>query len=87
MKAPIQIRREDVTSQIRELSELMKVSVTDAVALAVRAELVRQQDQKKSEKAERMKRADALLQKLWSLPQIGPMITDEDLYDEDGLPK
>lgn len=87
MKAPIQIRREDVTAQIRQLSEIMKVSVTDAVALAVQAELVRQQDQKKSEKAERMKRADALLQKLWSLLRIGPMITDDDLYDEDGLPK
>jgi hypothetical protein len=35
MKAPIQIRREDVTSQIRQLSEVTQLSVTDAVALAV----------------------------------------------------
>ncbi len=87
MKAPIQIRREDVTSQIRQLSEVTQLSVTDAVALAVRGELERQKQKKQIEKEEKWKQIDELLLELWSLPRIGPLLTDDDLYDEDGLPK
>jgi hypothetical protein len=87
MKAPIQIRREDVATDIRALSELLKVSITDAVAVAVRTRLAEEQQRAATEKAERWKEVTRLVEEFQRLPRVGPLLTDEDLYDEDGLPK
>lgn len=87
MKAPIQIRREDVANDIRALAELMKVSITDAVADAVRTGLESQKAKLAAERAERWKEADRLLEEIRRMPRVGTPWTDEDLYDEDGLPK
>ncbi len=83
MKAPIQIRREDVAEDIRKLAGLMKVSLTEAVAVAVRDELER----RAQEREERWREAERLVKEFHKLPKTGPLLTDADLYDEDGLPK
>lgn len=36
---------------------------------------------------ENRKKVRQLLEEFWSLPTVGPMLTDADLYDADGLPK
>ncbi|MBM3758924.1 MAG: hypothetical protein FJW36_01625 [Acidobacteria bacterium] len=87
MKAPIQIRREDVAADIRALAELMKVSITEAVSAAVTEKLEEERQKAAAEKAERWKRVDELIAELQKLPRVGPMLTDDDLYDEYGLPK
>jgi antitoxin VapB len=87
MKAPIQIRREDVANDIRALAELMKVSITDAVAEAVRLKLVEEKAKVEAARLEKRKRVRQLVEEFRSLPNVGPMLTDADLYDEDGLPK
>lgn len=87
MKAPIQIRREDLAADIRALAELMKVSITEAVSAAVTKKLEEERQKAAAEKAERWKRVDELIAELQKLPRVGPMLTDDDLYDEYGLPK
>ncbi len=87
MKAPIQIRREDVANDIRALAELMKVSITDAVAEAVRVKLESQKAKLAAERAAQWEEADRLLQEIRRMPRVASPWTDEDLYDEDGLPK
>ena len=87
MSAPIQIRREDVAADIRALSELMKVSITEAVAVAVRERLESEQSKAQRMREERNLRADESLKRIWALPKTGAPLTDDDLYDEHGLPK
>jgi hypothetical protein len=87
MKAPIQIRREDVVADIRALSELMGVSITDAVSQVVKDRLLSEQQIADKKRAERNKRADKILKQIRSLPRVGVPLTDDDLYDEYGLPK
>jgi hypothetical protein len=84
---PIQIKRPDVTEQIRLLAELTGVSLTDAVALAVSRQLAIEQVQADARLTMRRKAAEAALADLRRLPIVGPSIGDEDLYDSEGLPK
>jgi hypothetical protein len=83
MKAPIQIRREDVANDIRALAEIMKVSITDAVGEVVRAKLAEEKARAEAARAERNKEMRRLLEEFWKLPRVGPLLTDEDMYDED----
>ncbi len=87
MRAPIQIRREDVAEDIRALAELMKVSITDAVGEVVRAKLAEEKARVEAARTERNQEMKRLLEEIWKLPRVGPILTDEDMYDEDGLPK
>ena len=87
MNAPIQIRRPDVAADVRTLSDLMGVSMTDAIANAVRAQLAIERVKADSKLLRRKRAAEKTLAELRRLPAVGPAITDEDLYDENGLPK
>ncbi|MCX6594540.1 MAG: type II toxin-antitoxin system VapB family antitoxin [Acidobacteria bacterium] len=87
MSGPIQIRRPDVAAAARELAALRGVSITDAISQALQAQLVSQKAAQQSEKAARLARADEALKRFRQLPRIGPLLTDDDFYDEDGLPK
>jgi hypothetical protein len=84
---PIQIKRPDVTEDIRTLATLMKTSITDAVASAVKNQISAERAKSEARFEERKARSMKILKELWALPIIGPLITDDDLYDEDGLPK
>ena len=85
MVSPIQIRRLDVVSDIRDLAALKQVSMTAAVAEAVRTELA----EARREAEIQAKRRDVrrLVDEFHRLPRVGPLLTDDDLYDEDGFPK
>lgn len=87
MKAPIQIWRADVASYIRALSALMKVSISDALAEAVRVKLAEEKAKLEAARLKKRKRVRQLLEEFWRLPTVGPMLIDADLYDEVGLPK
>ncbi len=82
MTGPVNIRRPDVVNDIRELPSLKSVSLTVAVAGAVKAELVRAR-----ETDTRRQDIRRLVEELHELPRIGPPLTDDDLYDEDGFPR
>ena len=83
--APVQIRKETVVRDIRELAALTGKPITEAVASAVRSELER--TRRLSDIEERRRAVHDIVERLHQLPIVGPMLTDEDLYDEDGMPK
>lgn len=85
MNAPIQIRRDDVVQDIRELAALTEQPITEAVAGAVRAELARARA--KSGIEARRQAVAEIVRQFREAPVVGPMLTDADLYDEDGMPK
>ena len=85
MTKPIQIKKEDVARDIRELAALTRQPITEAVGAAVREQLARQ---RRALMVDERRREVARIQaRVAALPRIGPKMTDDDLYDEDGLPK
>ncbi|MEO5923719.1 MAG: type II toxin-antitoxin system VapB family antitoxin [Bryobacteraceae bacterium] len=87
MSDAIQIRRPEVAAAIRELASLRDVSLTDAIADAVHAQLVTERlnrEQKQGEKHEAMQKFLAYVK---TIPHIGAPETDDDYYDEEGMPK
>ncbi|MBR7621341.1 type II toxin-antitoxin system VapB family antitoxin [Phenylobacterium sp. 20VBR1] len=85
MNASIKISRDDVVRDIRELAAITGQTLTEAVAIAVRTELL---DAHHRNEIDRRRRAvDEILRRFREAPVIGPVLTDDDFYDEDGLPK
>ena len=87
MPSPIQIKRPDVAMNIRELAALTKSSITDAIGNAVRSQLAIERVKANAELTKKRKAADLVLAELRSLPVLGPDLSDEDLYNSEGLPK
>jgi hypothetical protein len=87
MPGPIQIRRPDTVESIRALAELTGQSITEAIETAVKAQLAIEQVKADAKLSKRRKDAERIMAEIRRLPVTGPMLTDRDLYDEDGLPK
>ena len=87
MTGPVQIRRQDVIEDIRELAELTGMSMTEAIGMAVKTQLAAERSKAATNISSRRKRAEAALAELRSLPVVGPGIPDDDLYGPDGLPR
>ncbi len=85
--AAIQIKRSEVTEEVRALAELTGVSITDAIGMAVKRQLEIERAKADLKLAKRRKEVNKLLGEIRRLPVVGPRITDEDLYDENGLSK
>ena len=85
--APIQIRNPEVTRAIRALAEKKGQPITDVVAEAVNAELERLEDVRKTEAQRRLALIEDAVTRFNALPVVGPLLADDDLYDEDGFPK
>jgi hypothetical protein len=86
-EAPIQIRNPEVFRDIRALAELKGMALTDVMADAVRRELDEARATKQVKATERMRRVEATLARFDAIPNTGPLLRDDDLYDENGLPK
>jgi hypothetical protein len=86
MRGPIQIRRADVANDIRLLAPLTGVSITDAIANAVRGQLAIERVKASAKLRKGRKEAAKVLAALWRLPVPGPLLSDNDLYDANGLP-
>jgi hypothetical protein len=87
MPGPIQIKRADVADDIRSLAALTGTSITDAIANAVRGQLAIEQVKADAKLRKRRKEAAKILAELRRLPVTGPLLSDNDLYDANGLPK
>jgi hypothetical protein len=87
MNAPVQIRNAEVIRDIRELAERTHLPITEAVGQAVRAEIERLRVDSDADAVERRRKIDEIVARFNALPTVGPMLTDDDLYDELGLPK
>jgi hypothetical protein len=84
---PIQIRNVEVVDNIRELARLRGAGLTEAVEAAVRETLERERARQAASLEERRAKVLETLERFWALPRTGEVLTDADLYDEEGFPK
>ena len=87
MNAPVQIRKPEVTERLRRLAAIEGKSITDLVE-----EMVRERDERLAAFAaadidRRRQAVREAVSRFQALPVVGPLLTDDDIYDEDGLPK
>lgn len=79
----ILIENPEIVRDIQKLAAQTGKPEADAVADAVRAQLEESHREFVAEDDE----LDALLAEIDALPKIGPALTDDELYDKDGLPR
>ena len=87
MNAPVQIRKPDVTERLRSLAQREGLSITDLVDEMARDREARANTVRQAEIDRKIAAAEAIVAHFQSLPILGPLLTDDDFYDEDGLPK
>ena len=87
MNTPIQIRKPEVVEDIRKLAKRTRLPITEAVGRAVRAEMQRLEVDRASDAEAKIREVKEIIRRFNELPTVGPMLTDDDLYDEWGLPK
>ena len=87
MPDTIVIENPEVVRDIERLAARTGKPAEDAVAEAVRAQLEPEPLRTEAEIAERRGKIAALLAEIDALPHLGEPLTDDDLYDEDGLPR
>lgn len=87
MNAPVQIRKAETVERLRRLAALEGKSITELVD-----EMVRERDERltatsEAEVQRKLAAAREIVAHFNSLPVVGPLLTDDDFYDEHGLPK
>jgi hypothetical protein len=87
MNAPVQIRKSDTVERLRRLAALEGKSITDLVDEMVRERDRQYEEHRQADIAVRRKAVEEIVAHFNSLPIVGPLLTDNDFYDEDGLPK
>jgi hypothetical protein len=87
MNAPVQIRKPEVAERLRELARLEGKSITDLVEDMVRERDERLVAKRETEIQAKLAAVEEIVSHFNSLPIVSPLLTDDDLYDEDGLPK
>lgn len=87
MNAPVQIRKPEVAERLRELARLEGKSITDLVEEMVRERDERLTAAREAEVDKRRRAVEEAVRRFNALPIVGPLLGDDDFYDEDGLPK
>ncbi len=87
MNAPVQIRKAETVERLRRLAALEGKSITDLIDEMVRERDRRFETRRQADIAERRRGVEEIVAHFNSLPIVGPLLTDDDIYDEDGLPK
>ena len=87
MNAPVQIRKSDTVERLRRLAALEGKSITDLVDEMVRERDERMTAARDADIADRRRGVEEAVRRFRALPIVGPLLSDDDLYDEDGLPK
>ena len=85
MNAPVQIRKPEVAERLRELARLEGKSITDLVEDMVRERDERLVARREAEIEAKLAAVEEIVSHFNSLPIVGPLLTDDDFYDEDGL--
>ena len=87
MNAPIQIRKPRAVELIRKAAAGRGQSITEAMEALAEEDVKRQEATREAEIERKLARVRQLVKEFAALPKTGEMLTDEDLYDEDGLPR
>lgn len=83
MNAPVQIRKPEVTRELRERARAQGVTITEVVETL----LEHDRERREAEIQEKIRKAREIVAEYQALPILGSMPTDDDFYDEHGLPK
>jgi len=87
MNAPVQIRKADTVERLRRLASLEGKTITELVDEMVRERDRHYEVRRENDIAARRQAIEEIVTHFNSLPIVGPLLTDDDFYDEDGLPK
>ncbi|HEV7351646.1 MAG TPA: type II toxin-antitoxin system VapB family antitoxin [Brevundimonas sp.] len=87
MNAPVQIRKAETVERLRRLAALEGKTITELVDEMVRERDRRFEAERAADIDRRRKAVEEIVAHFNSLPIVGPLLTDDDLYDEHGLPK
>lgn len=85
MTKPIQIRKDEVVRDIREAAALTRLTITDVVAEGVR--LVLERERRANPPKRQSEAIDDAIARFQAAVKRGRMPTDDDFYDENGLPR
>ena len=87
MNAPVQIRKPDVAERLRSIALREGLSITDLVDQMAREREDRINETRRAEIDRKMAVVNEIVREFNALPVLGPLLTDDDIYDEDGFPK
>jgi hypothetical protein len=87
MTSPVQIRKSETVERLRRLAVLEGKSITDLVDEMARERDERMTAARDEDIAERRRGVEEAVRRFNALPVVGPLLTEDDFYDEDGLPK
>ncbi len=87
MNAPVQIKKPEVAERLRSMARREGVSITDLVDEMTREREARMDMAREAEVQRKIAVAKRIIEEFNALPIVGPLLTDDDFYDESGLPK
>ena len=87
MNAPVQIRKPDVAERLRNMALREGLSITELVDQMAREREARPDEARRAEIERKIAAVTEIVREFNALPVLGPLLTDDDIYDEDGLPK
>lgn len=87
MNAPVQIRKPDVAERLRNMALREGLSITELVDQMAREREARPDEARRAEIERKIAAVNEIVREFNALPVLGPLLTDDDIYNEDGLPK
>jgi hypothetical protein len=87
MTVQLNIKDPKTTALVTELAQITGRSKTDAIRVAVEAALAREKAAKQEEIARKLARIREIVAEIHRRVPADNFLTDDDLYDENGLPK
>lgn len=76
-----------MAERLRELARLEGKSITDLVGDMVKERDERLVANREAQIQAKLAAVEEIVREFNALPVLGPPLTDDDIYDEDGLPK
>lgn len=83
----LSIKNEEVEARVRRLAEITGLGVTEAVDDAVRRRLEALEHDQEAERVRVHDTIEAIRAKYGPLPPLDQKAIDEEMYDENGLPR
>jgi antitoxin VapB len=87
MTVQLNIKDPKTTALVTELAQITGRSKTEAIRLAVEAALAREKARKDEALERKLAEIAAIVERARALVRPGDILTDDDMYDESGLPK
>ena len=87
MNAPVQIRKPEVAERLRQRAKSEGKSITELVETMLAERIAADEARASDDRKNRRAAVEAILARVSAMPRLATWPTDDDFYDEDGLPK